>query len=422
MTMANRTILLCDDETPRVDAWASELSSIDRVREQFEIRSLQLDDFKREIAVLEKRRHEARTTPRACQYGDRTLIDQADLFIVDYDLIGFDDRTAEDVSYLARCYSRCGLIIELNLDKIGNLFDLTLRGHPKSFADLNIASMQVANPGLWSFPFVGYRPWAWPLLQVAIESFERRVDDVAQHLDDAILDYLGFPDEVVAGLSRSVGEFLSDQELAKMTFIRFIKESDQGLRRKDEVLNEEAAARIAVGRVSKWLENVLLPGQDILVDAPNLVSRYPSLLQGDRADLSSWNREAEIPLPNNEGGRFASIEAFRFQKPDWLSRAAWFWPQVSNSESIPEIADPWAEADEDDPDLVFCEDVSRFLPRGAAREFVARLSSPFVRRFVVDPKHPELEKLLGLSDRAEGIPDCLDVRQVAYQPALRFSL
>jgi hypothetical protein len=84
------------------------------------------------------------------------------------------------------------------------------------------------------------------------------------------------------------------------------------------------------------------------------------------------------------------LEKSRFGKPNWLSRAAWFWPLVSELETIAEVADPWAPR----PELAFCEDTSRFVDPAKAHEFVAMVDSPFVRRFVSErsPKYgPQLQ-------------------------------
>jgi hypothetical protein len=101
------------------------------------------------------------------------------------------------------------------------------------------------------------------------------------------------------------------------------------------------------------------------------------------------------------------IQSRRFQQQDWLSRPAWFWNELSKLEEIEEIKNPWSA---ERPDFVFCEDVSRFLPRQKAREFVADLASPFVRRSVVDPGSCSDHKL------AEAL------RGVNYRPEVRFSI
>ena len=119
-----------------------------------------------------------------------------------------------------------------------------------------------------------------------------------------------------------------------------------------------------------------------------------------------WNKTASFQGINSLGIQYRRIAPYRFEKQDWLSRPAWFWRRLVNLDRIAEVADPWSTKW---PDLVFCEDISGFLPRNAAREFVADLPSPFVRRFVVDKSSKEGSKLA-------------QYLKVDYIPAVRFSL
>ena len=184
-------------------------------------------------------------------------------------------------------------------------------------------------------------------------------------------------------LPRALRAFLEvDRAGDAVTFRQVVAASEAGLHRRDLPLNDEATRRIAASRVSKWLDTLVLPMQDILVDAPHLVARFPSLLGADRHSGAAWNAAASIlaaPAP-----RFAdrSIAATKYPLIDWLSRPAWFWHQLSSNQDIDEVRDPWSRAD---VDLVFCEDVSAFVPIAMAREFVASVEGPFSRRFVIDP-------------------------------------
>jgi hypothetical protein len=183
-----------------------------------------------------------------------------------------------------------------------------------------------------------------------------------------------------------------------------------GLRPKDKV-DEAQMARVAAARVGKWLERVVLPGQDILVDAPHLALRFPSLLRGDIKKSRAWDASASLPpsksLWSQKGQLREKIQRHRFREQDWLSRPAWFWNELTKLEAIEEIRNPWSA---ERPDFVFCEDVSRFLPRRETREFVADLASPFVRRFVVDPDSCSDQNLAP------------ELRRVNYRPKVRFSI
>lgn len=406
-----KNIFVYDDETQIGRRWKRQLEGLPSVHVSFAVDILDAE-FTQAVADLEQRRRGARRKGGKAAVGDN-IFDRAAVLIIDFDLFRNESSgylTGEEVAYLARCYSRCGIIIGINQFGGDNPFDLTLKGHAESFADLNLGSRQIANGGLWDEPWSGFRPWSWPLIPDAVRALEARAKDLSENksLDRPILKYLGFPEEVITTLPRSSREFLGSGDRPQDTTFRdFVLKSDNGLRPKDAAINDESISRIAAARISKWLERLILPGQDILVDAPHLVSRYPSLLKGDVAEFKSWNRTASFAGVTKIGIHYERIKEHRFARQNWLSRPAWFWNRVSNLEKISEVSDPWSIRK---GNYVFCEDLSRFVSQKAAREFVAELPSPFVRRFVVDSKTRDGKKIAG------------DAEQVDYIPAVRFTL
>jgi len=408
--MSQNKIFIYDDEPARVMQWKSQLERLAPIRSRFVVEKIDTDVFDLAVSQLEQRQSNARKgAPPVPPWGENKF-DEAAILVLDFDLLksrrgGY--VTGETAAYLARCYSTCSVIIGVN--QFGpNTFDLTLKGHPESYADLNLGEKQLANPGLWKEPWEGFRPWSWPLLPRALDAFQARVGELKGHLDDRMLSFLGFPEEGATILPRSTVEFIERKKNAEETTFRgFVMNSESGLRRKDRPLDDESVARIAAARVVKWLERLVLPGQDILVDAPHLVSRYPSLLTSKRKSLISWNKTATLQEVSTLRVEYRKIEAFRFKKSDWLSRPAWFWHGVSNSPKVAEVVNPWSA---DRPDYAFCEDISRFLPRDAAREFVADVASPFVRRFVVNPGSKAGRRFAG------------KIKDVDYGPLSRFSL
>jgi hypothetical protein len=377
--MKKKKILIYDDDPKVISGWKRKLSNRKILGKNYEMVGMKANDFEQAIKGLDARRRSARKImdPKPAW---ENLLDEVDIFIIDYDLFDADSPSGEEVAYLARCYSRCGLIIALNqFDKGLSVFDMTLQDHPDSFADLNIGDPLLDNAGLWTEPWNGYRPWAWPLLPLALKQFEQRVDKLKDQLNQPILTHLGFPEAIVLSLPRAAVDFLTKQENPMdVTFRDFVTGSGSGLRGKDQPYSEESIMRIAAARISRWLECVILPGQNILIDAPHLVSRYPSLLGKRSKDQKAWNSTASFKK-HNELGLSPIIHKFRFGPAEWLSRPAWFWPEVSNCQDILEVSNPWAASW---PDWVFCEDISSFRRQKDLREFVAATSSPFVQRFV----------------------------------------
>jgi len=277
-----------------------------------------------------------------------------------------------------------------------NTFDLTLRGHPESFADLNIGSKHLHCPGLWQDAWKEFRPWHWPLLPQAVESFERRIEELAPAMDQPILSWLQFPPVAAQLLPRDTTQFIAKSTPpAQTTFAQFVEESGNGLRGRRDRTSREGKIRIAAARISKWLERLVLAGQDILVDAPHLCARYPSLLKASSRTAATFDRTASFGKIDTLGIHYPKIAKAAFPKPNWISRPAWFWPTLSSLDSIEEVKEPWKSKQ---PDLAFCEDISRFKPKAACHEFVADLPSPFARRYAA---------------RVSGVD---------YRPDVRFSL
>lgn len=413
------SVLVIDDERARATDWASAIEATAGPLATSS-RPVEDADFKQAIELLRERQRAARTGTAAPLEGSE--LDHVDVLVVDYDLLLFDDsgiETGESVAYLARCYSKCGLIITLN--QFGdNAFDLSMDPRFGSFADLNIGSAQLTNTGLWLGPFGGYRPWHWPLIAEAAARLNRRVQTVKQNLDKRILDVLGFTSAAKAGLHRSVAELLGGGDvtldLSSVTFREFVTSTGRGLRPRDKTVDDDSLARIAASRVAQWLEDAVLPGQDILVDAPHLIRRFPSLLKGDPRTLSNLDTTAAVEVAASELPVDQSvIDNWRFQPTDWLSRPAWFWPDVSAEESIKEVASPWTSLD---LPAEFCEDVSRFAPREACRQFTSGLETPFRRRYVINPESDWGREI------ADGIQasSALDFRAVRYSPSMSLAI
>ena len=291
--------------------------------------------------------------------------------MIDYDLLRnpLDSfLTGEAVAYLTRCFSTCGLIIGINQPPLID-FDLTLRGRPTSFADLNITEKNLNNPGLWGGEWQGFRPWYWPNLPVFWASFERRIADVKEALDAPIWKVLGFDRYTFDILPRSMSDFFG-AEPAEVTFHDFVRKSGNGLKAKDTKSDDcapEVLARIGAARISKWLERLVLPGQDILVDAPHLVSRFPSLISGDAGDIRAWNTTARLGSHDKPELDAGIIEEYRLKKNHWLSRPVWFWDGLRSCERIQEVREPWTVQM---PDWVFCEDASAVSTTGSETAIV----------------------------------------------------
>jgi hypothetical protein len=310
--------------------------------------------------------------------------------MVDYDLLHVDEDnaryTGEGVARLARAFADCHVIVILNQYPEAQ-FDLSLRGHIVSHADLNIDAHLMKNAGLWSPPpWEGFRPWAWEVLGAAVARQKKRLKDLEKGLSQPIINLIGMTAEDASSLSDGAFGFIAPkaknfQELAAQTFDLFLGTTTDG---KDAHSlggkGSAAACRFAAARVSKWLERELLGPQDVLVDVPHLLQRLPFLLSGDRADPATWDQAIrdEGPL------RDAVPKDVWFSADGWLSRPAVWWHRL---ERDPVVRKRRTEFDFSTvPDFVFLEDVSSFCPRSEATEFRAGFHNAYDRRFakVVD--------------------------------------
>lgn len=383
-----KKLLILDEMKSFGSDYVTKLKGIKRVRREFQIESS--TDIMRILGALTKRQRSFRDGEKVVgSRDDASCLDDAAIAIIDYDLITNNESkdiyftSGEDVCYLARCFTTCGLIVGLNQFE-RNPFDLNLRGHPKSYADLNIGSAQINNEGLWGGATDGFRPWHWPNLLEYQETYGDRIADVKRNLDKPIARTLGMEKEIPFMPSQTL-EFLSGDP-STVTFRQFALDSGNGLKAKDRYdvdkglrTNDVLLARMAAARISKWIERMVFPGQDIIVDAPHVVARYPSLLKGKRGNIESWNRTTKLADVAKLGINHGLIKSYAFKKEFWLSRPAWFWRRLVNLQDIQEVRDPWIR---EPAQYVFCEDTSRFQKKTECRCFRAGLNSMYTTRYV----------------------------------------
>jgi hypothetical protein len=388
----NNNILILDDEEQFQSDHRRKLKEVPGAK-GFELPVVTVETFSKDLLVLlDRAKHGGRADDEK-----QTCFDTAAILFVDYRLIDLKLEgffTGELVAYLARCFSDCGVIVGVN--QFGDrVFDLSLCGHPTSFADINIGAVDIENKGFWQDEWTGFRPWHWPLLSQEVQKLEKRVAELSD-LDVSVFEFIGLTPSQVTALPRSVLEFVTNRTAAEanQTTIReFIIDSGNGLNRKEKT-SENFERRVAAARLSKWIERFLLGGQNTLVDAPHLVTRFPSLLDAP-LDAQGLNRIASFVSADELPLKSALISTHEFRKSNWISRPAWFWEPLKDDNAVDEVREPWNRCD---VPFRFCEDTSRFHSPESCKEFVADLPSPFTRRYV------------------QRLPD------VAYVPELRFSM
>lgn len=379
------SVLVCDDEPEEADGWLAAVRTVAST-ETYDFRNTPTtEEAAHAVKTLLQRRRAAHEG--AAKPADGCIFDGVDVLIVDYDLLHIDENnaryTGEGVARLARTYADCGAVVVLNQYPEAQ-FDLSLKGHLSSHADLNIDVDLLATAGLWEPPpWEGFRPWSWQRLSEAAEKQRRRSEALAgTGLDGSIVDFLGMTPEDAARLSDTAFGFLAPEAgdfaaLMTQSFRGFLDQSPDG-RDAAALINGDlaAAARFVSARVAKWLEREVLGPQDVLVDIPHLLQRFPFLVPGDVADPQAWNEA----IHDVDSVKAALPDGVWFEHADWLSKPAVWWRRLEVNDDIRKkrLEFDYSVV----PPIAFMEDVSAFCPMDDAREFRAGFHNAFDRRFV----------------------------------------
>jgi len=122
--MNNGNILVYDDETQLGEKYVDSLEKMKAVTEAFNVETLDTREFLEEMKVLKERQ---RTFRDGKKWNEKdSKLDNTSILVIDYDLMNLPDKggilTGEIVAYYTRCFSRCELIVGLNLEG-DNMFD-----------------------------------------------------------------------------------------------------------------------------------------------------------------------------------------------------------------------------------------------------------------------------------------------------------
>jgi hypothetical protein len=378
-------VIVCDDEPEIAKQWVADIGEA-LPDGKYDLAGVpSKEEIKEAIQVLLKRR-------RGAAAAERCLFDYADVLVLDYDLYHVDEEntryTGEGVARLVRVHSECAVIVVLN-QFMDAQFDLGMRGHIDSFADLNLDGDLVGAGGLWNEgPWTEFRPWIWPVLHDSATRFRAR--EAALILPDAlhrpIVELMGMKISDAGRLSDTAFGFVAPDardydSLAKKTFADFIAGKSSGIEGEggSSLLNADpaACARIASSRIAKWLEREVLGPQDVLVDVPHLLQRCPYLLAGDISDLNTWN--AALFDGKKAIGKIIPADAW-FGAENWLGQPVLWWPRVEALEEVREARGTFDFAKA--PDFVFMEDASCFGTLADATEFRAGFHNSYDRRYL----------------------------------------
>lgn len=390
--MTTRKIVLCDDDEMRVQRWKEQLENLSELSADFEVKSLTPHEFAAAYKALEDRQLLSRRGEQPRGQDDAMVLDEAEIVVVDFDLTPRQPSELADkdlsqlvgsfgdvFAYLTRCYTTAGFTVLVNQTYFQSTFDLTMSEFVHSFADLNISDSDLTRKALWvgSADVGEFRPWHWPHLLSAAATI--RAIKSAISLDAKVFEALGLEAKTVlevfdAEQLEPLGVAREPEEIENLTFSGLTKASCVfGRRSLSEKLSEEQELQLAASAFSRWLEKVVLPAQNVFIDAPHLGERRPHLVRNQEwGSLLSFDPEVVSDALRIDEVSGAATEASRF-----FSRPVWYWPACP---AAPFDLDP-GSGDEPE-DLVFCEDISAFLPVEEALEFRSSVAGPWTQRFV----------------------------------------
>lgn len=389
MPVEKLKIVIVDDES-RSETWEREIQEI--LGDSAEVIALNLEAVKKEVAAIFMRRRkfaDVAAELSVLTLGIECIFDTAHILILDYDLRHMDDSGAEwttgaEVAMTARGYSTVGSILLVNRNG-NNRFDLTMTIARGSKADVEIGMAQISNPGLWAQPHSdGYRPWSWPNLLKDHQYFEETVNWIYARLTQPVFKSIGF----------NSGDGANEKHVQKAHWLQLGIDPNSGTffdlvslnpylapRDRESILKDKKqCARVAGAILRAWLDKIVVPSQDLLIDAPHAAYLMPWLLK-DINDAECWNATTS---PEDPYAAFKiDIHKYEFSPPFLLSRPAFFRLTL---EADAQSEEPSGFNYNNIPDLVFCEDISQFLEFPSARAFPCSLDTAETQRYVCDPE------------------------------------
>ena len=289
-------ILIVDDDLERATQWCEELKSHTYGSSSTVLNNNEVLEL---LQIVEERRKAVRTKNDI--YNIDCVLDDFDILIVDYDLQDLSQTghwaTGIQIATLARALSKVKTIVLVN--QFGtNSFDLRMTQTQNSPADFDVGSAQLTNPSLWdtaSNP--SCVPWTWHTdLVLRPSQFSETCEWISQNFNQPVLQSIGFANTIEGD---NEGTFIAESDWPSglngphCTFKQLVENSDfLPLKDRLDIASlPECSTRIAAAIVLGWIDRMVVPSQEILIDVPHLISYYPWLLK-DNTSLDNWHKAA----------------------------------------------------------------------------------------------------------------------------------
>ncbi len=375
-------ILVFDDQPDLAEDWAEQIRTAVGGDGQVSVMTEPDEELElvvaRKIAIKEN--VEVDTTSSA--------FDQLDVLVVDFDLVFMDKKngrtTGEGLARLMRTYSTCGAIVVMNQYK-GAPFDLGMRGHLDSFADLNVADSLISQDALWRDvdPVPGlFNPTTWTALPTLVGCANLLTQMLADDgCDRSVVELLGLGQEALPLLSDTAYGFLSPtaqdaSALSKVTVGDFLQFSLDDREFAYAATFAAYADRFAAFRLLKWLERAVCRPMNVLIDAGHLIERMPFLLNFERINVSQPD---DWTVGSRDPSTFLNQEIVKTYRNDpvsnLLGRDIFDWYLLENDESVIQLQDQAFDSDAER--FLYSETTSRFLSPEVAGENLVHFRADF---------------------------------------------
>jgi len=391
-------ILVCDDQPERCKDFVDKIPRAGQPH--VDVLPLAGDKLTEELMKLFHNANACLNDPKNCKPTGKSVFDDTDIVILDNNLAHLKVEgarlTAESIAGFIRAFTVAPYVISLNKNPDVD-FDLRfLVGDYSTKADLALNTEHLAIRALWSGsrgdPKDGFLPWYWPTLTTVVKRRRDQIDFVRKHLDDSVVEMLGFDDEAIGFLSLHAKGALSSEagsdgmgegghQFKKLTFRHVFLAKDRSLPSKTEredISNAERngnkalrdiIARVVAADVDLWFRRDVLGPQEPLVDIPHLLVRFPFLLGSSANDINEWNKcisASDAPYGLDQKLYDDYLAKRKFAHSMWAPTTCFWWPKLKADEKFNEYFFKPKEVEW--ADVVFCEDRSAFLERAPKNE------------------------------------------------------
>lgn len=389
-------VLICDDDETRVFKWRG---LVEKHNVEAEVRTFTGQDLADFVSAVGWEELRARGGVRDPSDADRKALDAiawADAIVIDSDLSPAPkdlnripsehrDRVAgtlrngygDSIARQLRSYTDAGLLIVVNMfwsrHRLRRVFDLTLMQSARAYADVHVSEADLDEPFFWGSggqPKDAFLPWQRPVVPEQLRVLSTSIASIVD-LDAKVFATLGLD---LTSFAPAQLDVFGEIDAADATFEQLTM-SPMGFRYPSEARDKAACTRMAASVVRRWLDRVVVPGQNVVADAPHLVERFWQFMLPTLDDLNAWSASARMSWDAARTSPMAA--ALKETLEPFLARPVFDLEQARNAVrklQPAKIVTP--------PDLGFAEDTSLFHSQDDLESYSSDVPGNSPRRWI----------------------------------------